>query len=480
MLRLSTCICKSAPQVSLIGETHLVLVLRVRNSCYTSENFITSGRTMARAIEKPKEDKPGTPPDEGRWSLLKAAIKAVPAVKYALGVAGIMAAAAIGIGFFQSPAAAFLSAGAMLILMVLLVVFAAIAASPSALKIPAMFLAWVLVLLFSGCSLMTVLSVFIDWPKKFPDLVGQIRNVITLKPPSTPAVQSPEKPVEKVKDLEFVNKNITLADLGPSVLEPLPAGISQAEQVRLLQQRPSLVLDGSTLFVGKIGDNSDVTIGLNTLKLINGSKIVTNGNTLRLKAARIIANDGSVTSFLPADLAPPDAPGGSPGQPGRNGGMANLAAFVDFDGVLQVKLPGQKGARGGAGAQGASGPPGSRGADGVDHLFDCASGGGNGNPGAQGGQGSSGSAGGKGGNGGSLTLEGKLASAPDRIPFDAPGGQGGQGGPGGPGGPGGQGGQGGSGTVHCGGGRAGANGADGAPGNAGPNGEPGADGKLGQ
>ena|ERR1035437_652553 len=126
---------------------------------------------MTPKINKPNQVKATAGSGEGRMGVLKAAIKAVPAVKYALGVAGIMAAAAIGIGFFQSPAAAFLSAGAMLILMVLLVVFAAIAASPSALKMPAMFLAWVLVLLFSMCSLMTVTSVFLDRPKKFPDLV---------------------------------------------------------------------------------------------------------------------------------------------------------------------------------------------------------------------------------------------------------------------------------------------------------------------
>lgn len=82
---------------------------------------------MTPEINKPNNNTRTADSGESRMGVLKAAIKAVPAVKYALGVAGIMAAAAIGIGFFQSPAAAFLSAGALLILMVLLVVFAAIA-----------------------------------------------------------------------------------------------------------------------------------------------------------------------------------------------------------------------------------------------------------------------------------------------------------------------------------------------------------------
>jgi hypothetical protein len=440
---------------------------------------LQSAKKMRPATDKPNVENPETPSGHGPWSVLMAAIKAVPSVKWALGVAGVMAAAAIGIGFFQSPAAAFLCAGAMLVLMVLLAVFAVIAASPSGLKLPSMFLTWVLVVVFAGCSLLTVLSVFFDWPKKFPDLVGQIRNVVTAKANSTPShVETPVKENEKDADLEFAKKNVTLAELSKQMLEPLPSGISEAEQTRLLQQRPSLVLDGSTLFIGKIGDNSDVALGINTLKLINGGKIVTNGNTLRLKAARIIANDGSITSFLPADLTPPDAAVGIAGQVGRDGGMAILAALTEFDGNLQVKLPGQNGGRGGPGSQGASGTSGARGADGVDHLFDCASGGGNGSPGAQGGQGSSGAPGGKGGNGGNLRLEGRLASARDRILFESPGGQGGVGGPGGPGGSGGVGGQGGSGTVHCGGGRGGANGPDGAPGNSGPNGDPGMVGKI--
>ena len=282
----------------------------------------------------------------------------------------------------------------------------------------------------------------------------------------------------KAKDLKYFNKRVTLADLGPTVQQPLPSGLSEEQQIGLLKQRPSLLLDRSTLFIGEVGDNSDVIITVNTLTLVNGGKIVTNGNTLRLKAARIISNDGLITSFSPTELARPDAPIGTKGLPGSSGGKADLAALEGFDGVLPVRLPGQNGGRGGPGQQGAGGAPGARGADGVDHIFDCASGGGNGAVGGPGVQGSSGFPGGNAGNGGTLVLGGQLAFGSDHVLFAAPGGKGGRGGNGGLGGPGGPGGQGGSGSAHCNGGHPGTTGTPGPPGKEGPAGTDGISGKV--
>jgi hypothetical protein len=54
--------------------------------------------------------------------LLGAAIKAVPQVKYALGIAGVMAALALGKTFFSSTTEAVVGALAMLVLMFLLLV----------------------------------------------------------------------------------------------------------------------------------------------------------------------------------------------------------------------------------------------------------------------------------------------------------------------------------------------------------------------
>jgi hypothetical protein len=69
-----------------------------------------------------------TPP-----SILKEAIKAVPAVKYALGIGGIIAVIAIISAFGISFRVALLGAVVMIILMTVLVVFASI--SPKKLRV---------------------------------------------------------------------------------------------------------------------------------------------------------------------------------------------------------------------------------------------------------------------------------------------------------------------------------------------------------
>ena len=63
---------------------------------------------------------PATP-----FAILRAATQAVPAVKWALGVAGVISAAALVKVFFVSVGAALLAGFGMLVLMVILVLFAA-------------------------------------------------------------------------------------------------------------------------------------------------------------------------------------------------------------------------------------------------------------------------------------------------------------------------------------------------------------------
>jgi hypothetical protein len=106
--------------------------------------------------------------------ILTEAIKAVPAVKYALGVAGIMAALALGTALFKTPQAALLGAVPMLILMVLLLVFAAGARLKGALRLPALFLTWAVLILFVAATALTVSSVFFSKPRPFQDLITEL------------------------------------------------------------------------------------------------------------------------------------------------------------------------------------------------------------------------------------------------------------------------------------------------------------------
>jgi len=104
--------------------------------------------------------------------ILRAAIRAVPAVKYALGVAGIIAACAVVKGFYESTQAALTSGAAMIGLMVLLLVFAAATTlKPAVIRLPALFLTWGILILFMSSSFLTASAAFFDWPKRFPELV---------------------------------------------------------------------------------------------------------------------------------------------------------------------------------------------------------------------------------------------------------------------------------------------------------------------
>jgi hypothetical protein len=265
-------------------------------------------------------------------------------------------------------------------------------------------------------------------------------------------------------------QSIQVSDLPADLLSPVQED-SPPELSRQLGQRSSLTLNGSTLTLGAPGEGRTVTIACNTLRMVNGARIITNGNHLALVALNTrFGENAGISSFAPQTMKA--ALGGK----GSDGGKVRINAVQSFSGALRVSLPGQNGGDGGAGAQGSGGPQGSRGANAVKGLVDCHSGGGDGAPGGQGGKGGTGGAGGNGGDGGELILEGMAANNRSLVDFEAPGGQAGPGGGGGAGGPGGPGGDGGSGDGPCSGGRAagaGPAGPQGDPGLAGASGRPG-------
>lgn len=398
---------------------------------------------------------------------LRAAIKAVPSVKWALGIAGVMAALALGKTYFTSTVEAVVGTLAMLALMVLLVVFAAVSkAGTSALRLPSLALAWIMLALFVVSAALTVTAAFFSWPRSFADLIRVF----------VPTSEG-DSPVNSQEIVLPRQSSVNPDSLPAQVLLPVRREMDETSRIKELAKKGSLTLDANTFTVGPIGGRISLTIAVHTLTLIHGSRIVTNGNTLTIQAVRIVGG-GSIVSFLPETLTLASAPPGASGPSGHDGGTVFIDAIKGIDGNLEVDLSGQNGGDGGPGASGSAGPAGARGSDAVQGLLDCHSGGGDGSKGGMGSPGRPGGGGGNGGNGGELTLSKALAAQASQIHFKSRGGSPGLGGIGGPGGPGGPGGQGGSGSGMCSGGNPGPQGDPGPAGAFGAKGTPGNQGQI--
>ena len=97
--------------------------------------------------------------------ILKEAIKAVPAVKYALGVAGIAVVVALVAGFGIDYRVAVLGISIMLVLMFALVLFSRFSKyGPKDVRPLAFTLAWASVFLIIGVALLLFTSFFFRWP----------------------------------------------------------------------------------------------------------------------------------------------------------------------------------------------------------------------------------------------------------------------------------------------------------------------------
>jgi tetratricopeptide (TPR) repeat protein len=125
--------------------------------------------------------------------ILNDAVKRVPALKYALCVAGIAAAAAIVKAFLSDPRVAVFSIIVMLILMTVLVIFAKLTAIASTdFRLPARILIWFSLLLVILVSSLLFTSTFFNWSLKLRDtLVIQQKHPPQVLQPSGPIVQVP-------------------------------------------------------------------------------------------------------------------------------------------------------------------------------------------------------------------------------------------------------------------------------------------------
>ena len=101
----------------------------------------------------------------GPLAFLKEAIQAVPAVKYALGVGGVVSLVAIVEGFGISKRAAIIGFPVILISMVLLLVFAKLAsAKPEYFLYPLIVLTWFSIFAMISIVALVFTGVFFKWP----------------------------------------------------------------------------------------------------------------------------------------------------------------------------------------------------------------------------------------------------------------------------------------------------------------------------
>ena len=121
------------------------------------------------------------PGSDSPLAILQAARKAVPAVDYALGAAGVAAAAAIVIALLGHGRATAIVLGGMLVAMVLLFVFARLIAARNRSIVQAgVVLLWCVTLFFCVFLAFTITAVAFAWPPAWTQVLG-------LSPPVPPS-----------------------------------------------------------------------------------------------------------------------------------------------------------------------------------------------------------------------------------------------------------------------------------------------------
>jgi hypothetical protein len=120
-----------------------------------------------------KDDQGGKMDLPNPLKLLEAARRAVPAVKYALGVAGVAIAAAIVISAVGNGRAAIIIMGGTLVAMVLLFVFSQLVAvkSPSV-NIAGIAMLWSVVFFFTAFMFFTISAFAFQWPRTWATFIG--------------------------------------------------------------------------------------------------------------------------------------------------------------------------------------------------------------------------------------------------------------------------------------------------------------------
>lgn len=129
----------------------------------SEQSYRSAAETLILARESMMGN--GNSPAAGPMSFLREAIKAVPAVKYALGVGGVVSVIAILGSFGISNRVAVIGFPIILISMVLLVLFAKLAAdNPQHFLVPVTVLTWFSIIAMIATVVLVFTGVFFKWP----------------------------------------------------------------------------------------------------------------------------------------------------------------------------------------------------------------------------------------------------------------------------------------------------------------------------
>lgn len=143
----------------------------------------------------------------GPWGVLQAAITAVPAVKYALGIAGIGAVVAIIAGFQTDPRIAVFGIIIVIGLMFVLLVFARLTElAPKQLVTPALVATWSFLLLTIGVTVLLVAGYFFAWPRPL-GIVVQTALPQTEPEPTVTIEGAPTAPLGKTTYYQITSRN---------------------------------------------------------------------------------------------------------------------------------------------------------------------------------------------------------------------------------------------------------------------------------
>jgi hypothetical protein len=131
----------------------------------------------------------------GPFDVYKKALAAVPSLKYALGVAGIVAAAMIAYNLSNNdPRKAVLGFIFVLAGMYLLLIFASIGKVGDIVRGPVIAIVWAVTIFFIACLVLTLTAYTFGWPAEVAKLVGAtpaaLRVATATGTPTTPAEPS--------------------------------------------------------------------------------------------------------------------------------------------------------------------------------------------------------------------------------------------------------------------------------------------------
>lgn len=191
-------------------------------------------------------------------NILKAAISAVPSLKYVLGVLGLVAAVSIARGLVTSARIAVIGALIILVLMVAVVIFAALTQAEGATRIAAVVMMFAFLTLTIATVFLIFTSVFFKWPLDLhrwivdePPQVVSSRTPTATTPPDSATMSLNEGRTlrETIKDIAEIDNSraIFLNCSGVFMDSKIRGGVVRATDVgRLLESLQYRITDPRT------------------------------------------------------------------------------------------------------------------------------------------------------------------------------------------------------------------------------------------